>query len=196
LQGTHLIGVRRTPQCFRPRPDAVARPYSGRRRADARSYRLGSEFTGFSRESCAPVPTAAPPASGQLLSARPAVARNRLLRKGLRGDLGSAGPQRGRTSLSGRRILSEPGDLGDLVPRFRHMKNQALIGCSRRSGFECRLPGRSARATNFASRLAAAPVWWNCGLADGRGSCGGHQLTAPGPKAVLRRRFHGRPCRR
>jgi hypothetical protein len=100
-----------------------------------------------------------PLASRQLLSVRPARARNRLSRQGLRRDLGSTGPQRGRHSLSERRSLSKPGDLADLVPRFQHKENQAVLDCSRWCWLECRLPGRSGPATALAPQLACQ---WRC----------------------------------
>jgi hypothetical protein len=70
------------------------------------------------RESWRRVPLATPCPSRKLHSVRTADAGNRLLCHGLRGDLGGAGPQRGRHSLSGGPFFSEAGDFADLVPRF------------------------------------------------------------------------------
>jgi hypothetical protein len=135
------------------------------------------------RDCCVPVPLATPLASRQLLFVRVVGTRKPLLRKGRRGDLGSAGPQQGGISLSRRRFLSQPGDLVDLVPGFQRMENQPVIGWSRRRGLESRLPGRSEPATNLAFRLAAAPVWWNCVLVE--------RLTKP---VAVRCGRHGAPA--
>ena len=104
---------------------------------------------------------------GTILSVRPAGARNPLLGKGRRGDLGSSGPQRCRHFLSERRFLSKAGDFADLIPRFRGVANQDVIAYSRRDGFESLLPGRSGPGAYLAPKLPSRSA-----LVGRRGSCG------------------------